>query len=87
MLCLLGFVATGFIITMTLSAADATKHIAENPFTPSWMHGHDIGITLVLIGLLSVVFLKGFNEAIGIAVFTLVASLVYRFRRVPNTNV
>lgn len=67
-LCLLGFVATDFIITITLSAADATAHIIENPFIPDFFHGQEIGITLVLVGFLGVVFLKGFREAIGLAV-------------------
>src|SRR6187551_693637 len=66
-LCLIGFVATGFIITITLSAADATAHIDENPFT-SFLKGYEVPVTLVLIGLLGAVFLKGFGEAIGIAV-------------------
>ncbi|MBD1909888.1 MULTISPECIES: amino acid transporter [unclassified Leptolyngbya] len=68
-LCLLGFVATDFIITMTLSAADATAHILENPLAPSFLEGQAIAITLVLITLLGAVFLKGFQEAIGLAVF------------------
>jgi hypothetical protein len=66
-LVLLGFVATDFIITITLSAADATAHIIENPFTPEVLK-HQIGVTLVLIATLGVIFLRGFKEAIGIAV-------------------
>lgn len=66
-LCLIGFVATGFVITITLSAADATAHIVENPITAG-LQGHEVGVTIVLIALLGLVFLKGFNEAIGIAV-------------------
>ena len=66
-LCLIGFVATGFVITITLSAADATAHIVENPFT-GFLHGYEVPVTLALITLLGAVFLKGFAEAIGIAV-------------------
>ncbi len=67
-LCLIGFAATGFIITITLSAADATAHVIENPFAPGWMEGKEVPITLIFIALLGAVFLKGFGEAIGIAV-------------------
>jgi hypothetical protein len=67
-LVLLGFAATDFIITITLSAADATAHILENPYAPPYLHGHQMGVTLVLLALLGGVFLKGFKEAIGIAV-------------------
>jgi hypothetical protein len=65
-LVLLGFVATDFVITITLSAADATAHIVENPFTPQFMHNR-IAVTLFLIALLCGIFLKGFKEAIGVA--------------------
>ena len=67
-LCLLGFAATSFIITITLSAADAAVHIIDNPYVPEFFHHHQIGVTLVLISALGAVFLKGFKEAIGIAV-------------------
>ena len=69
-LVLLGFVATSFVITITLSAADATAHIIENPFVHHYLPflDHPIIVTLVLIALLGAVFLKGFNEAIGLAV-------------------
>jgi hypothetical protein len=76
-LILLGFVATSFIITITLSAADATAHIIENPFVEHHLPflNHRIILTFVLIGLLGAVFLKGFNEAIGIAVAIVVVYL------------
>ncbi|TBN58670.1 amino acid transporter [Glaciihabitans arcticus] len=67
-LVLLGFAATDFMITITLSAADATAHAIENPFAPAWFEGNQVIITLVLVTLLAIVFLKGFREAIGIAV-------------------
>jgi hypothetical protein len=74
-LVLLGFVATDFIVTITLSAADATAHVLENPFLPSVLDGHQVAITLFLIAILGAVFLKGFKEAIGIAVTLVVAYL------------
>jgi hypothetical protein len=74
-LVLLGFVATDFIITITLSAADATAHIIENPFTPELLK-HQVGVTLVLVALLGGIFLRGFKEAIGIAVVLVGAYLL-----------
>jgi len=74
-LVLLGFVATDFIITITLSAADATAHIIENPFTPQLLK-HQVGITLVLVALLGAIFLRGFKEAIGIAVILVATYLL-----------
>src|SRR5215212_4764043 len=70
-LALLGFASTSFIITITLSAADATAHVVENPFVMAhldFLH-HRIIVTLVLLTGLGAIFLRGFKEAVGIAVF------------------
>ncbi|WTG92932.1 amino acid transporter [Kitasatospora sp. NBC_01560] len=67
-LALLGFAATDFMITITLSAADATAHLVENPHLQSALSGKQVMITLILVALLGGVFLKGFSEAIGLAV-------------------
>lgn len=74
-LALLGFALTDFIITITLSAADATAHIVENPHVPEVFHGREVAITIGLIALLGAVFLKGFTEAIGVAVGLVVVYL------------
>ncbi|MFF3452031.1 amino acid transporter [Streptomyces sp. NPDC002667] len=67
-LTLLGFAATDFLITITLSAADASTHLVENPHLNSALHDKQMVITLFLVALLGAVFLKGFLEAIGVAV-------------------
>jgi len=72
-LCLLGFAATDFVITITLSAADATAHLIQNPLVPSWLN-HPTLMTLGLLIVLGAIFLKGFREAIAVAV---VLVLVY----------
>jgi hypothetical protein len=66
-LILLGFATTDFIITMTLSAADAAAHLIQNPFTPDLMK-NQMTVTLVLLAILAAIFLRGFKEAIGVAV-------------------
>ncbi|MEU0435493.1 amino acid transporter [Streptomyces sp. NPDC006290] len=67
-LTLLGFAATDFLITITLSAADASTHLVENPHLNDALHDKQMVITLFLVALLGAVFLKGFLEAIGVAV-------------------
>jgi hypothetical protein len=74
-LILLGFAATSFVITITLSAADATEHLIENPLMPHWMH-HPVLVTLVLLFILGAVFMRGFSEVIGVAVIIVAVYLV-----------
>jgi hypothetical protein len=66
-LILLGFAGTDFVITMTLSAADADRHAIANPYLHSYVGDSPIRLTLLLLLLLTAVFVVGFREAIGLA--------------------
>jgi hypothetical protein len=74
-LVLLGFAATDFIITITLSAADASAHFIQNPFVSKFVSNGQVPVTLILVAILGAVFLMGFKEAIGIAVALVVVYL------------
>ncbi len=75
-LALLGFAATDFVITMTLSAADASVHLLENPLwdkMPGWVQAASedhqrLGLTIAMLVLLGSCFMRGFKEVIGLAV-------------------
>jgi hypothetical protein len=75
-LALLGFIATDYMITITLSDSDAATHLAANPLAPEFLQGQEVAITLFLVALLGAVFLKGFREAIWLSVFLVGAYLL-----------
>lgn len=78
-LVLLGFAMTDFVITITLSAADATLHIVENPLWPEHVHVSHVTLTAVLILGLCAVFLKGFKEAIGLAMLIAIPYMLLNY--------
>jgi len=69
-LVLIGFAATDFVITKTLSAADAAAHLISNPLyenhVPAWLQGQ-MPTTMFLLVLLGAMFLKGYGEVVGLA--------------------
>jgi hypothetical protein len=73
-LVLLGFAATDFVITKTLSGADAAVHLITNPHWPfpvsddAGRMRQGIAVTSFLLVLLGASFLRGFREVIGLAV-------------------
>ena len=75
-LVLLGFASTDFVITMTLSAADATAHFIHNPYTPHVLQNR-MAVTLFLLAILGGIFLKGFKEAINLAVWLVAVYLAF----------
>jgi hypothetical protein len=86
-LTLLGFAATDYVITKTLSAGDAAVHLIENPYWKTWtatwpdsmqgLVGHQqLVVTMALLVLLGAMFLRGFKEVIGLAVAIVGAYLV-----------
>ena len=69
-LVLIGFAATDFVITKTLSAADAAAHLISNPLyenhVPEWLKGQ-MPTTMFLLVMLGAMFLKGYGEVVGVA--------------------
>lgn len=62
-LVLLGFALTDFMVTITLSSSDASAHLLHSTSSP-WL----IPLTVGLIVVLAAVFMRGFTEAVSVAV-------------------
>jgi len=81
-LVLIGFAATDFVITKTLSAADAAAHLISNPLyedhVPAWLQGQ-MPTTIFLLVLLGAMFLKGYGEVVGLATVLCTAFLGLSF--------
>lgn len=75
-LVLLGFAATDYVITITLSAADAAQHALENPYLHPYLGEARVAVTIGLLLLLALVFLRGFGEAIGLAAAVAIPYLI-----------
>ncbi|MGL6076918.1 MAG: amino acid transporter [Fimbriiglobus sp.] len=81
-LTLLGFAATDFVITKTLSAADAAKHLIENPNWPLPTEDHHVHerqqllVTFFMLVVLGGFFMRGFREVISLAVGIVAVYLV-----------
>ena len=77
-LVLVGFAATDFVITKTLSAADAAAHLVSNSYyaakVPAFMQSEMV-VTCGLLVLLGAMFLKGFSEVVGLALVLVIAYL------------
>jgi hypothetical protein len=81
-LVLIGFGATDFVVTKTLSAADAAAHLIANPIYAS--HAPDaiqsqLGVTMFLLVMLGALFLKGYAEVVGVATVLVIAYLSLNF--------
>jgi hypothetical protein len=77
-LVLVGFAATDFVITKTLSAADAAAHLISNSYYAthaSPFMRSEMVVTCGLLVLLGAMFLKGFSEVVGLALVLVVAYL------------
>lgn len=78
-LVLLGFAATDFVLTQTLSAADAAAHLIPNPLWKDYapeLFRSQMFLTMSLLVLLGGLFMRGFREVIAIAVVIVSVYLV-----------